>query len=246
MDITLLHGGGQGGWIWDETVAALHALPGAAQQRVLALDVPGCGAKRGRDTTALTVDAIADELLADIRAAGFRQVLLAGHSLAGTLLPRMAERAPELIARLVFVSCLAPPAGRTIGQVIGQGLHGARPDEVGWPLDPATTPKAELYRAMFCNDMDAATADAFLARLFRDRWPDAVMTATDWRYAHLAGMRVAFVICERDGILPAPWQELFAARVHADRVPRIDAGHQVMNTQPAALAALLLAEAARG
>ena len=39
------------------------------------------------------------------------------------------------------------------------------------------------------------------------------------------------------------WQERFAARVHANSTPRIDAGHQVMNTRPQALAEILLVEA---
>ncbi|MFD2134238.1 hypothetical protein ACFSLT_01475 [Novosphingobium resinovorum] len=41
----------------------------------------------------------------------------------------------------------------------------------------------------------------------------------------------------------ASWQERFADRLHARRLHRIDAGHQVMNTRPEALAEVLLAEA---
>jgi pimeloyl-ACP methyl ester carboxylesterase len=43
--------------------------------------------------------------------------------------------------------------------------------------------------------------------------------------------------------LPSAWQDRFAGRLHADTVVEIDAGHQVMTTQPAALAEILLAEA---
>ncbi|WP_425996226.1 alpha/beta fold hydrolase [Caulobacter sp. DWR1-3-2b1] len=64
----LLHGGGHGSWVREETVRALEAR-GAA---VLALDVPGCGAKRGRETLELGVEAVADELLADIMASGLK------------------------------------------------------------------------------------------------------------------------------------------------------------------------------
>jgi hypothetical protein len=48
----------------------------------------------------------------------------------------------------------------------------------------------------------------------------------------------------RDAILPVNWQELFANRLHASRRIRIDAGHQVMNTHPEALAEILRHEAA--
>ncbi|HMO67599.1 MAG TPA: hypothetical protein PKD92_03940 [Novosphingobium sp.] len=43
--------------------------------------------------------------------------------------------------------------------------------------------------------------------------------------------------------LPVAWQEAFAARLHADRILRLDAGHQAMTTRPRELAAILLAEA---
>ena len=48
----------------------------------------------------------------------------------------------------------------------------------------------------------------------------------------------------RVSTLPPMWQQRFAERFHADRIVRIDAGHQVMNTRPHALAEVLLAEAA--
>jgi hypothetical protein len=48
VDYALLHGGGQGSWVWDETIAALGVQGGGTFGRALALDAPGCGAKRGR------------------------------------------------------------------------------------------------------------------------------------------------------------------------------------------------------
>ena len=58
MDFAFLHGGGQGGWVWDETIAAMKAQSGDAN-RYLALDVPGCGTKRERDTASIQFDEIA-------------------------------------------------------------------------------------------------------------------------------------------------------------------------------------------
>jgi len=50
-------------------------------------------------------------------------------------------------------------------------------------------------------------------------------------------------VCLADGILPVAWQQKFAERFHAKRLVRIDAGHQVMNTRPQALAEILRNEA---
>lgn len=243
-NFAFLHGGGQGSWVWAETIAALEAQSGG-KVRTLALDVPGCGTKRERDTSAITFDDIARELVADVEASGLRDVVLVGHSQAGMPLPRMAEFAPGLFRRLVHVSCSAPPAGTTVIECVGDGLHGERDDQIGWPVDPKTATMEERFRVMFCNDMAPADADAFLAGLGRDMWPASSYAYRDWRYDHLAAIASTFVVCLQDQILPPVWQERFAGTLHADRIVRIDAGHQVMNTRPQALAEVLLAEAAR-
>jgi len=99
------------------------------------------------------------------------------------------------------------------------------------------------YRAMFCNDMDEGQTADFLGKLGKDGWPASSYTFSDWRYDHLRAIPSSYVLCLRDIALPPVWQERFADRLHARRVTRIDAGHQVMNTRPHALAEVLLAEA---
>lgn len=238
----LLHGGGHGSWVWEAAVRALEAQ-GAA---VLALDVPGCGKKRDRETLELGVEAVADELLADIAASGLAEVVLVGHSQAGTMLPVLAERAaPGLFRRLVYLSCCAPLPGQNILDMMGGGVQGASLEEVGWPLDPEVHGREVQRPIMFCNDMDEDQARAFLARMDLDSWPMAVTYAVHWRYDHLGDTPSSYIVCERDGILPVAWQERFAQRLQVDRIIRIDAGHQAMNTQPEALAGLLMVEARR-
>ena len=243
INFAFLHGGGQGGWVWDEAIAALEHQASGTPVRTLALDVPGCGSKRGRDSSTMTLDDVVTELQGDLLAAKLQDVILVGHSQAGTLLPRQVEKQPALYRQLIYVSCCAPLPGQNVVQMIGKGRHGSHPDEVGWPLDPATTPQQERNRRMFCNDMDDAEASQFLARLGRDRWPDQTMAEADWRYDHLTSMPATYVLCLKDGILPLPWQETFAQRLKAQRMVRLDAGHQVMNTRPQALAEALLFEA---
>jgi len=241
VDYVFLHGGGQGGWVWLETIAALQQQ--CASSRTLALDAPGCGNKRGRNTTSLGVDDVVTELLADITAKGMRDIILVGHSQAGTILPRLAERQPDLFRRLVYVSTIAPPPGQNILQQMGSGRHGSNKDEVGWPFDPGTIEDHQRYSLMFCNDMSDAEASAFIDKLGYDSWPMQTMSASDWRYGHLSRIASTYVVCLRDAILPVAWQETFAARVSAKTLVRIDAGHQVMNTRPHALAEVLIREA---
>lgn len=238
MNFALLHGGGQGGWVWDAVVPLLEA----AGARVLALDVPGCGAKRGRETLEMTVEAVADELLSDIAAAGIAGATLVGHSQAGTLMPVMWRRSAGEIGKLCYLSTCAPLPGQSVVDMMGDGARGEHIDQVGWPLDPKTHDRLLIRRIAFCNDMDEPTADAFMTRPIEDEWPPLVTYAAHWDYHGLAAAPSVYILCERDNILPPEWQHRFAERLHCDRIVAIDAGHQVMTTQPDKLAALLLAE----
>lgn len=242
-DFAFLHGGGQGSWVWDETIAAMKAQS-SQENRYLALDVPGCGVKRERDTAAIQFADIACELNADIAAAGLREVVLVGHSQAGTAMPQVAEFAPGLFRKLIFVTCSIPLPGKSTLDQMGNSRHGEKADEVGWPVDPEKTTFEQRLRAMFCNDMSAGAADDFMARLGKDQWPDCSYGYSDWQTDHLAAMPVSFVHCLQDLALPPEWQTRFAERLHADRTVFIDAGHQVMNTRPQGLAEILLAESA--
>lgn len=241
VNFAFLHGGGQGSWVWDETIAALRTQSTGAVD-CLALDVPGCGAKRDRDTSAIAFDDIARELVADIEATGMTDVVLVGHSQAGMVLPRMAEFAPRLLGKLVYVTCSAPPPGMNTIERMGDGMHGEREDQIGWPVDPNTSTLEERFRAMFCNDMVPAQQDAFLAKLGKDMWPMSSYAYRDWRYDHLGAIPATFVHCLRDMSLPSVWQDRFGGVLKVGNVVRIDAGHQAMNTRPQALAEILLTE----
>jgi len=244
-DYVFLHGGGQGGWVWDETITALDRQTHGGFGRALALDAPGCGRKRDRQTEHLTMQDVARELVADIEDAGMKDVILVPHSQGGQAAAFMVELQPRLFKRVVHVSCSIPLLGQTVQDMMGTSVHGGSEDEVGWPFDPSTTDIATAgFPLMFCNDMDAALSASFMAKLGQDAWPAQTYTLTDWRLDHLADVPATFVICLRDNIIPAGWQEKFAQRFRTDRQVRIDAGHQAMTTRPHALAEILRHEAA--
>ena len=110
-NFVFLHGGAQGSWVWDETIAALKASGGSAVGHCLALDIPGCGTKRDRIGETIGFNDIVDELLADIADSGVEQPVLVGHSQAGTVIPRLIEELPGRFDRAIYVTCLAPAPG---------------------------------------------------------------------------------------------------------------------------------------
>jgi len=239
-----LHGGGQGSWVWQETVEALHRQTDDAFGRAFVLDVPGCGQKRERATGDLSLDDVARELVSDIESAGMKKVVLVGHSQGGQAMVFMLRHRPELFRRAVYISCSIPLPGQNGLEMIGKGRHGSSDREVGWPFDPdVVTDMNERYSLMFCNDMTAEQNAAFLGKLGKDMWPMRSYTETNWSCDHLGAVPASFVVCMQDAILTVPWQEKFADRVKAERRIHIDAGHQVMTTRPHALAEVLRHEA---
>lgn len=230
-----LHGGIQGGWVWEETMAAMHMQQaGKPLGRLLALDVPGCGSRRGQDTAGVKASDIVDTLIADVVAAGIDDAVLVGHSQAGTIMPLMIKARPDLFRHAAYVSCLAPTGVQT-----ALNWRADMPD-VGsmLSLDPAAMPR-ERYRAMFCNDMHPGAADAFLDRVGPDNWPASSYRMSGWSYDHLDACPSTYIVCLRDATLPPAWQEIFAERLRVNEIVRIDAGHQAMNTRPHALAEIL-------
>jgi pimeloyl-ACP methyl ester carboxylesterase len=238
----LLHGGGQGGWAWEPTIAALRAQAGPDAVRSLALDIPGCGQKRGRATDGVTPLDVAHELIGDLEQSDMRDVVLVGHSLAGNVLPLLAELRPDLFRRLVYLACSIPLPGQTVQQMMGTGMQGERDDEVGWPVAPGPEIQ-DKYPAMYCNDMDEHQARRFLAQLVGDEWPASYFTNTSFAFANIGAVPATYVVCLQDRSLPVGWQETFAHRFAAGRLVRLDAGHQAMITRPHALAEALLREA---
>jgi pimeloyl-ACP methyl ester carboxylesterase len=120
--LVLVHGGAHAGDCWDLTVAELRRL--APELSVLAVDLPGRRGKPG-DLKTLTIADWVDSVVADVDAAGFDDVVVVGHSLAGVTVPGVvtklgAERVRELIMAAAFV----PPEGRSVLDSLAGPLAG--------------------------------------------------------------------------------------------------------------------------
>jgi hypothetical protein len=94
--------------------------------------------------------------------------------------------------------------------------------------------------------LDTDSTERFLDQLGPDRWPGSSYQMSQWHYDHLDNQSASYVVCLQDAVLIPAWQKLFAQRLRARRLIEIDAGHQVKNTRPHALAEVLLRDPARG
>ncbi|MDM0087975.1 MULTISPECIES: alpha/beta hydrolase [unclassified Variovorax] len=204
----------------------------ARKHRVIAIDYRGVGSSGG--IAPVTVDAMARDTLALIRAMGFEQVDLLGFSLGGFVAQDIVLKAPNLVRKLILTG--TGPAG-------GQGID--RVGALSWPLMlkgllTLRDPKTYLFFTSTPNGRQAASA--FLKRLKerksdRDKGPTPsaflrqLKAIKDWgRQApqDLSRMRLPVLIANGDNDIMVP---TVLSRDMARRIPNSqlviyeDAGH---------------------
>jgi pimeloyl-ACP methyl ester carboxylesterase len=92
--------------------------------------------------------------------------------------------------------------------------------------------------------MAAERKNTLLYKLGNNMCLLATYSETEWRYDDCGRIPATFILCLRNRPLPLHRQECFAAHFGVQRLALIDAGHQVMNSRPHALAELLRLKAA--
>jgi len=228
----LVHGGGFAGSCWDELRPHL-------EEPSIAVDLPGRGDRPAALAT-LTIGDFVGSVVDELVAHDLSDVTLVGHSMAGLTLPGVAGAVPGRLRRLVFVSCSVPPHGASLLQELG-GLSPAVAEIAGRIGDALTDEHGvlhpELARAMFCNDMDDATARSTLARMV----PEATGVLSE--PVDLSGLEQpvprTYVRLTRDASIDLESQDRMIATIGRCDTATLDAGHMAMISRPAELAALI-------
>ena len=127
----------------------------ASKHRVIAIDYRGIGGSGG--TAPVTVDEMAQDMIALIGALGFEKIDLLGFSLGGFVAQDVTLKAPDLVRKLILTG--TGPAG-------GEGIE--KVGAVSWPLIikgvlTFRDPKFYLFFTSTANGRHAARA--FLGRL---------------------------------------------------------------------------------
>ena len=102
-----------------------------------------------------------------------------------------------------------------------------------------TNPKVseeENNRRMFCNNLDEPSSRWLLEHLTPE--PPQVFVEPV-RRPEPVGQPMTYVVLERDQAIPPGLQRAMARDAGITDLPSLDAGHDVMLSQPAALAALV-------
>ena len=225
----LIHGSCHGAWCWRDVIPALKARG----HDVSAIDLPSHGA----DTTPyqeVTLDAYADA----ITAAMGDDTILVGHSMAGYPITAAAEKAPQKIARLVYLCAYVPAAGKSLvdlriaapRQPLLHAIEKTR-DGLGFAVKP------EAATGVFYQDCPSEAAQFAISNLcVQAIAPQATAIPLSARSQDLPR---SYIRCTDDQTIPPEYQLTMTADWPRRDVHHMDCGHSPFFAMPEALAALL-------
>lgn len=222
----LIHGSCHGAWCWRDLIPALRALGHEAK----AIDLPA----HGDDPTpadAATLDLYAGAILAAIDA----PVTLVGHSAAGYPITLAADRAPERIARLVYLCAYVPAPGLSMidmrragpSQPLAGAVH-ADPGGVTYRIDP------DKARACFYHDCPEDAAAYALPRLCPE--PIRPQATPLPPLARWQDVERHYLICDDDRTIPPGYQRRMSAAFPPGGVSALPTGHSPFFAAPDQLA----------
>lgn len=228
-----LHGSWHGAWCWHKVLPRIHA----AGHTATAIDLPGRG-RAPRPAFAVGLPQMVRAAAAALPAGEPTTVVV--HSRYGIVASSLAERAPERIARTIYLASFMLPSGARVVDYLPDraSLLTGRIDVNRIALWDRLQPEA--YRdALYadCSDGDVALARALLVRE-PVRPALSRLRLTDARYGRVPR---AYIRLTQDRAVSLALQDRLLNETAVDRVASLDASHSAYLSRPDELAATILA-----
>ena len=230
----LVHGAWHGGWSWHRIVARLQRAP----HRVMAPDLLSLGI----DTTppgSVTLRAWTDQIAA-LAESSNESIVLVGHSRGGIVLSEVAERIPERIRVLVYVTAFLLEDGRSLLDSAAEQSESLVPPAmiVAEDHQSATLRDSAIREAFYgrCSDDDVALAHTLLKPEPLAPLATPVHTTAE-RFGRVPRI---YVECTADRAIPHAAQRHMQVALPCSRRVTLDSDHSPFFCCPDELAAVLL------
>jgi pimeloyl-ACP methyl ester carboxylesterase len=230
----LVHGSWHGGWCWHRIIARLQR----ASHRVMAPDLLSLGID-GTPPGSVTLRGWTDQMVA-LAESSNEPIVLVGHSRGGIVLSEVAERIPERIRVLVYVTAFLLENGRSLLESAAEQPESLVPPAmiVADDHQTATLRDSAIREAFYgrCSDDDVA-----LARTLLKPEPLAPLsTPVHTTAARFGRVPRVYVECTADrAITHAAQRRMQSALPCAERV-MLESDHSPFFCCPDELAAVLL------
>jgi pimeloyl-ACP methyl ester carboxylesterase len=229
----LVHGGAHGGWCFRKVAPSLRA----AGHDVYAPTLTGLGERSHLIGPEVDLDLHITDVVNVLRYEDLQQVILVGHSYGGMVITGAADRVPELIAHLVYLDGALPEDGESLASMNPLAMEPtyaevrtiAGVELVLWP-----DPEAESYYGVTDPD-DVAW---MRTRLSPHPWKSFAQPLCLRDEAAVRRILRTNINCTET--LNRRPRDRQARAFDADNVWEIDTGHDLMITEPAGVAEMLL------
>lgn len=267
----LVHGAWHGAWTYERIVPLLAAqgvfgvardLPAHGLNARFPHGYAGgsCDAASVSPVAAVSLDDYVDSVvntLDQVRTLGFEQVMLVGHSMGGIVVSAVAERVPQRLSRIVYLTAFMPAAGVPAVAYIGAPENDGERVGPQFVADPRAVgalridhrSKDPAYRARtraaFCGDVDDTTWEAVSHLLTPDVPAAPMATPITLTRERWGAVPRHYIRCLQDEAIRPALQQRFIAEADAFTPGRrtvvhtLDASHSPFLSQPGALAELL-------
>ncbi len=229
----LIHGAWHGAWCWHKVIPELRRRGHTAA----AIDLPGHGIDR-MPTAEVTLERYAQRV-GEALAALDEPAVLVGHSMGGVVITEAAERFPDRVAALVYLTAIVLKNGESmmdnpVKASPPEFMAGFQPRPDGLSID---FDRAALKDAFYadCSDADVALAELCLVPQASGVMR-APVTCTPSRWG---SRRRAYITCADDRALTLDGQRGMLERVGFEQVIAMPGSHSPFFAQPEALAAHL-------
>jgi pimeloyl-ACP methyl ester carboxylesterase len=229
----LIHGAWHGAWCWHMVIPELEKRG----HRAKAIDLPG----QGQDQTPLTkvtLDTMADWIVATLTELP-GPVVLVGHSLAGMAISAAAEKAPDRIKTLVFLTAFLPRDGESLLAIEHRNPKVAVPKSMIVDADHiSATIMPDRVRELFYHDCTDADVSYASARL-RPQALAALSIPVHLTQERFGRIPRVYVECTDDHALSIEMQRDMIAKSPPVNVRTLHSGHSPFLSMPDKLAAVL-------
>lgn len=231
-DFVIVHGSWHDGTLLEPVAATIRALGHRAYTPTVAGHGQGASTDVSLDDG---VQSIVDYCLAR----DLHDIVLVGHSLGGTIIARVAEEIPERITRLVFWSAFVPRPGHSILDEVEQA-SAPTAERREASADLSETLPLGVWREVFVPDADPDQAAAW-HRLLSPEPRRPKTERLDLRRFYRSSVPKHYIDAVDDRALPAGLdREAMIERLGDVQVHRVDGGHEVLFTDPARIAAVIV------
>ncbi len=229
----LVHGGAHGGWCYRDVARLLRA----AGHEVFAPTLTGLGERAHLLSPGIDLDTHIDDVVAVLHYEDLRDVILVGHSYGGMVITGVADRAGDRVGHLVYLDSVNPRDGESLAQLAAPLMQAARAtarvvDGVELVLFPGTEPLPNY------GVTDPEAVAWMSERLTPHPFACFAQPLRLRDEAALADIPQTQIVCT--STLSSRDPARMAPAVSAGRVWDVDTGHDLMITEPEAVADLLL------